>query len=303
VDALGQAKVRDPRFAAAVDQDIGGLQVAMDDPGIVRGLDPVGQLCHQRGGIPRRKRPGAFHRGKAGAGDIFHRVEIAILLLTDRVDRDDIPMRQLGRRFRFAAKTLNLAFGGKVPVQDQFDRNGAVQRQLPSPIDDPHPAAADFFQQLEIAQDATAVGHLFPPWRHLRHRRRRVPLDGRLISANNGGLASGELFQVAQQRGLFSAAQTLLDVDLQQFGQQARQQLFVFRGQIIRDPRRRGREPSLLERLADAVDLPRLRDRRINKLPLVHHNSSSLQIRRTSFSRRSTVARERPISAAISAFL
>jgi hypothetical protein len=52
--APGQSKVRDLRCAIRGEEDVGRLQVAVNDPAVVCHVHGFGQVGQQRGGLPRR---------------------------------------------------------------------------------------------------------------------------------------------------------------------------------------------------------------------------------------------------------
>ena len=53
VQELGQAEVADLGDTVGGQEDVAGLEVAMDDPGLVGGVDGAGEGLDQRGGLAR----------------------------------------------------------------------------------------------------------------------------------------------------------------------------------------------------------------------------------------------------------
>src|ERR1051325_7093401 len=90
--------------------------------------------------------------GKAAARHVVHGKVMPTLALADIVDRDNIRVLQAGRRLRFGAKTLHEYITGKFSEEQRLDRHDPIQAPLPRPINDPHPTARDFFDQLVITE-------------------------------------------------------------------------------------------------------------------------------------------------------
>ena len=66
----GNAEPRQPHAAACrVHQDVGRLEVAVDDAVLVGVLHRPGQRLDQGGGVPRRQRPAALPRRRADVND------------------------------------------------------------------------------------------------------------------------------------------------------------------------------------------------------------------------------------------
>ena len=100
---FGQAEIAHQRFAAGVEQDVSRLEVAMQNAFAMRIIDRPRDFRDQPHALVRP----ILQPGRGGpqtpAGRIFHAEEgQAILALTDLVDRQDIGMIELRRRFRFA---------------------------------------------------------------------------------------------------------------------------------------------------------------------------------------------------------
>ena len=73
-------------------------------------------------------------------------------LFADFVNSHDVRMPQRGDHLRFIAKPPHKIRAGKRAVQKHFQRDDAVQAQLPRPINHAHAAARNLFQQVVIAQ-------------------------------------------------------------------------------------------------------------------------------------------------------
>jgi hypothetical protein len=79
------------------EQDVGGLDVAVHEPGGVRGVEGRGDLHHDRRGLADAERPRAPQpRGEVLPADVAHDDVGHAVVLAGAVDRDDV--RMLDRR-------------------------------------------------------------------------------------------------------------------------------------------------------------------------------------------------------------
>ena len=94
----GQAEVRDPHVAAAVDHDVGGLQVAVQDAAVVRGGEARADLARDLERLVRRQPADApQQRREVLAVHVLHREEVLAVHLADVVHAADVRMRDLAR--------------------------------------------------------------------------------------------------------------------------------------------------------------------------------------------------------------
>src|SRR6266704_2203814 len=95
---LGDREVGDLHAAVVAEQDVGGLQVAVDDAGLVGVLERVDDLAGQARRLRRRERAVAVqHVAQGGPVDQLHDDVVHALLLAGVVQRDDIGVREAGR--------------------------------------------------------------------------------------------------------------------------------------------------------------------------------------------------------------
>jgi hypothetical protein len=147
--AAGQAEIADPHRSVAIDQDIGRLEVAMDDAGGVgdrqaaAGGDEPGQhLPPVAGAAAARARERPVERG---AVDELHRQEDPAGGDADVVDRHHARMRQPGQCLGLAPQP-RLEVSGKAPRAmgpQQLERDVAVELGIARGIDHTHAAAAE----------------------------------------------------------------------------------------------------------------------------------------------------------------
>jgi hypothetical protein len=142
------------RPALLVQEDVSGLEVAVEDAATVRVMHGPGHGGDEardgvRGGpvghasVQRRERPPL---------DELHGEVVLSLVLADLVNGDDVRVVELGGRLRLAAKSVHLVCGGELSGEDHLQRYDAVEAALPRFVDDAHAAAGDFLQQLVVAE-------------------------------------------------------------------------------------------------------------------------------------------------------
>jgi len=90
--AHGQPEVGD-QHARAVDQDVAGLDVAMDDPGGVCGGEAVRDRGHHGHDLTHRPRLRATPRPQRHPGDVLHRDEQVTAHDADVVHRHHVRVR------------------------------------------------------------------------------------------------------------------------------------------------------------------------------------------------------------------
>src|ERR1700722_17410251 len=124
---LGQTEIQKLGVAAPGNEDIGRLDVAMDDTFAVRGVERVGDLNRERHqGIDCERAPrdlvlerGAIHE--------FHDDEGAALVLANVVERADVGMVQRRCGALFTAKPLEDKWVAADIVRQELQRDEAPQ--------------------------------------------------------------------------------------------------------------------------------------------------------------------------------
>ena len=157
VDPLGQSEVGDVGLALAIEEDVRGLQVAVEDASLVRVMDGAGDIGQQPRG--RAGVGGEFGQaiGEATAVDQLH-AEIAVVAVgAHLMDGDDIGVVERGDGLGLEPEPPAVVVAGQPAGQDHLERHGAIQTQLAGREHDPHAAAGDLAGALMVTEVADGV--------------------------------------------------------------------------------------------------------------------------------------------------
>jgi hypothetical protein len=157
---LGQAEVGQVGVLLALvgDQHVGGLDVAVDEPAAVRGVERAPDLPDDADGAlgvqPVRR---LDERAHVGALDVAHREVEHALRLAGLEDRDDVGMVDRGGELR-----LGLEAVAEVDVVGQLGRDHlqcdcAAEAELRGAVHDAHPALACDPVDAVAAEDGAGV--------------------------------------------------------------------------------------------------------------------------------------------------
>ena len=152
LDSLRQAEVEDLQVAVSGDEEILGLQVAMDDALPVRGGETPGNLervvhsllLRDRTGVelPAQRLP--LEKLHHGVGDTRLRSEVE--------DGQDVRMRERRDRFRLALEAGPRVGIGSHGLREDLDRHVPVQLLIPRAVDLSHPTRAQRGEDLVGAE-------------------------------------------------------------------------------------------------------------------------------------------------------
>ena len=149
------AEVRDHRASGAtLEQDVGGLHVAVDDALRVRVSERPRDFPQHPRRVVRRQRAARRHALRQRlAVDVRHDVEDETARLVDRVDRNDVRMGESRRGARLAHEPVaQLRVRGELGRQ-QLDRDGAIETHLAREIHHAHSAATELALERVSAGD------------------------------------------------------------------------------------------------------------------------------------------------------
>ena len=102
--------------------------------GFSRGEGPIGEPLRQRGPF-----------------DQLHAEEWSAFDLSDLIQRHDVRVMKLRRRFRLRTESCEVHRRRQVTAQHHLQRDDPVEALVPRFVHDPHAAASEFRQQLVVA--------------------------------------------------------------------------------------------------------------------------------------------------------
>ena len=152
---LGHAEVAQLGLALAGQQDVGRLEVAVNDPLLVGVMDGPGQELQPGGRLPGRQRPPCQPVVQAGTvnqleGEVRASGPRPGVVLADLVELDDVGVLQPrdGRRLGPEAQPLGMV--GEDPAQQHLEGHPASQSEVAGLVHHPHPAPADLAQDFVV---------------------------------------------------------------------------------------------------------------------------------------------------------
>ncbi len=154
---LGQAEIAHERVARAINENVRGFEVAVQQALAVCFADRATHGQQQLGRLARGERPLGNPAGERRSLDELHAEEGLPLVIADFIDGRHVRMVQPGCRLSLAAKPRQVGRGGQFAAKDHLERDDPSQADLPRREDDPHTAATDLFENLVIAERAAGA--------------------------------------------------------------------------------------------------------------------------------------------------
>ena len=154
VKPLGQAEVRDVRLALLVQQDVGRLEVAVQDSPLVGVLDRFGDVGQQGRDGPRVVLVGVQPGAQAAAGNQLHAEILLTLVFAYLVDGDDAGVVKLSHGLGFVLEAAKVDIVGEDAGPDHLQRHQPVEGDLAGLVHHPHAAAAQLLVDLVVAEIA-----------------------------------------------------------------------------------------------------------------------------------------------------
>ena len=153
---LGEAEVEDLDAAVLRDEEVLGLQVAVDDPLLVRRGEAVRDLQRVVDRLSRRQLPARERRAQRLAFEQLLNDVGRALVRADVVDGRDVGVVQDSRGPRLLLEAAQaVGVRGERRRQD-LDRHVAAQPRILRPVDLSHPARAERREDLVGAQPCSA---------------------------------------------------------------------------------------------------------------------------------------------------
>jgi hypothetical protein len=140
---LGDAEIAEVGLAVAVEEDVGRLEIAVDDALGVGGVQRLADAGQDLGRFGRGQGAGADAPHQRSAAHVAHHQERLAVLLAEIVDRDDRRVLERGD-----GAGLALEAGAERGIVEQFarqdlDRHFAVEVRVVAEVDGGHAAASD----------------------------------------------------------------------------------------------------------------------------------------------------------------
>jgi hypothetical protein len=154
IQNAGEAEIGNDRLSGRIEEDVLGLEIAVQNTTLVRVVNSAGDLRDER-------RRGSIKIGTVGSGGTigqaaaFHPLHGApglSLVFSSGVKRQDIRMFEARDGFGFAGETLDFSGRNHSTGLKEFERDDATDAALPGPVNQAHAATPDFFEQIEITE-------------------------------------------------------------------------------------------------------------------------------------------------------
>ena len=180
----GEAEIHDLDEPFPRDHDVGRLQVAVHDSGVVGRGEPVGDLAGEIEELARGQGPLRDQLAQGLAFHELHRHPGHGLRYADVVDGDDVGIVERGRGFGFALEPRQVRGVGSQLRGEHLDRHAPIQSRVARRVDFPHSACADWRQDFVGPEPSTRRSHAATPEYYparratLRRLRQRRPTRG-----------------------------------------------------------------------------------------------------------------------------
>ena len=135
----GEPEIHDFGLPVFSDEDVGGLDVAVDDVLVVRVLKRITKLCDETAGMGRCHLIAMNQTMQVQTVDVLHHeVKMAFRGLTKVVHGGDVCVCESGHGTRLDDEAAGVVLMERSGRGQQLDGHPAVQRHLSSEIDSPH---------------------------------------------------------------------------------------------------------------------------------------------------------------------
>jgi hypothetical protein len=165
-DRLGDAEVEDlgHHVAAVVEgeEDVPGLEIAVDDAAVVRLVEAARDERDPRGGLARAEAALALEAVVHALAfeHLHHDVGRAVVGLTHVVDVDDGGVLELAARLRFVEEALQGLVVRREALEQELHREVAIRQLVARGPDGPHPTGAEQPEEPVLAGNEVAGVHV-----------------------------------------------------------------------------------------------------------------------------------------------
>ena len=213
-----EAKIEQLR-AARRQHDVGGLQIAMDDPVAMRVVERAGDLDRVRQRLVQRQSPVRQSRGQRVALEVLHDEEVDLVMTPDVVQRADVRVRERGNRPRFAGEPGAHLLIERDARREDFDRHRAIETGVGGAEDFSHAPGAERAFNAVRAQGGTGtkIGTIMEQWcrgcpdRPIQDDTRRILAEQRLDLAPQRLVARARVGEKRVARGRILVDGQLVD--------------------------------------------------------------------------------------------
>ena len=146
-----QAEVAEVGPALVVEEDVRGLDIAVQNSPLVGEVQRTGNPGSHPGGVPRCEPPGREPVGEAPALHQPHGEVVVPALVPGLVEWDDVGVVKLGDAARLLPEAPDVFLGRPVPGTDRLECHGPAEGPVPRLVDDPHAAPGDLPDELVLA--------------------------------------------------------------------------------------------------------------------------------------------------------
>src|SRR5438105_3319236 len=140
------------RFTVLIEQNIPWLDVTVQNAVLMRVMNGARHFRNKFHCAPNRHRLTSRYFVKLAAFDELHAEVALAIALADLVNGNNAWMFEAGSSFRLSAKALQMRLGRPRAQANHFERDCAVETFLVYTINHPLPTAANFLQQLVVAE-------------------------------------------------------------------------------------------------------------------------------------------------------
>jgi hypothetical protein len=170
-----------------------GLEIAVDDPALVRGGEPETDLPRDLDRlVARRTAQTPEHGGEILAIDVLHDDEDLIVLRGDVVGAADVRVRDAAGDTDFLAKAVELGAARVDAGREEFERDGLVELEVVRAVDLAHAALAQEADDAVARAEASAGS--------------KRPVPGRRVGVGHGRCGRGRADGGGDRRVRRSAA-------------------------------------------------------------------------------------------------